>query len=50
MVMQHGLGVPYIKIYKDTEISILKEDTVAENKADIYADLDMALDLMDPAF
>lgn len=44
-----GLGVPYIKIYKDSDFAPAR-GTIAENQADIYADLDMAIDLMDPAF
>ena len=43
-----GLGVPYIKIYKDSDFAPAR-GTIIENKADIYADLDMAITLMDPS-
>jgi hypothetical protein len=42
------LGVPYIKEYKSSNFAPAR-DTYANNKLDIYADLTMAIDLMDPA-
>ena len=43
-----GLGVPYIKIFKDSDFAPAR-GTIVQNKADIYADLDMAISLMAPA-
>ena len=43
-----GLGIPYIKEYKSEDIAPAR-DTWQNNVADIYADIDMAISLMDPS-
>ncbi|HDZ40856.1 MAG TPA: RagB/SusD family nutrient uptake outer membrane protein [Bacteroidetes bacterium] len=43
-----GLGIPYIKEYKSEDIAPVR-DTWQNNLNDIYADIDMAISMMDPA-
>ncbi|MBN1387936.1 MAG: RagB/SusD family nutrient uptake outer membrane protein [Bacteroidales bacterium] len=43
-----GLGIPYIKVYKSEDL-YPPRDTWQNNVTDIYADIDMAISLMDPA-
>ncbi len=43
-----GLGIPYIKEYKG-EDKYPSRDTWQNNVTDIYADIDMAISLMDPS-